>query len=374
MAGYSYREQTQFLPGDDFFDDMSEAIDQCEYTLALFTPAYWDSKYTSQEWRAALNKEKLIGVLMAPCRIDTLLGSRIFIDLTKAATREEKADVFLREIGKRQYELPRHEGGWRPPLQWQRPRRKPVADLLPYLCDREKQEPAMLDGLAAFDGKPVVFIVGADDEHRPEKLRERLANVTIQSHFAGREPYVKPKFVPWPSTPNPKEFREELERAKTDAHLGGIAPEEVIVVATDLVIEKASEDAIEPLLREYVRFWRDVSAGQGCLFVVCLSISYRSTGFLRWLYLGRARNAAREAVERVRGETKTLGCTVLPPLEPVQRQHVHNWAQLSDVQTIASIDTEDIEAIFDARGRLEIPMKELAPQLRGLIERKAVDR
>lgn len=232
----------------------------------------------------------------------------------------------------------------------------------------------MLDGLAAFDGKPVVFIIGAEDEHRPEKLRERLENVTIRSHFAGREPEVKPKFVPWPPTHDPKLFCQHLERAKTDAHLGGTAPEDVIVVATDLVIEKSHEAAIEPLLRQYIHFWRDVSAGHGCLFVVCLSISYRSTRFLSWLHLGRARNAAREAVERLRAEAKTLGCTVLPPLEPVQRQHVHNWAQLSHVQTLASIDTEDIEALFDERGRLEIPMKELAPELRGLLERKAVDR
>jgi hypothetical protein len=374
VAGYSYYEQDQWRAGDDFVREMGAAIDACEYTLGLFTPDYWEKQYTSAEWRAAWSQQKLIGVMVAPCRVDTMLQTQIFIDLTKAGTRQEKADVFLLEIGKRTYSLPVYEGGWSPPLQSRRVRRKPAADLLPYLCDREKQEPAMLESLAAFDGKPVVFVVGAEDEHRPEKVRERLANVTIHSHFGGRAPLVQPKFIAWPSTLDRKEFRQALERAKKENGLGGIAPEDVIVVGTDVVVEKSSEDVIDDLLREYIHFWRDTSAGQGCLFVVCLSISYRSPGLMRWLHLGRARSVVRDAVERLRGEAKTSGCTVLPPLECVQRQHVHNWAQLTDVQTFATIETEDIEALFDERNVLEIPMKELAPQLRSLIERKAINR
>ncbi|HEX7677196.1 MAG TPA: toll/interleukin-1 receptor domain-containing protein, partial [Thermoanaerobaculia bacterium] len=289
-AGYSYYEQGQWLAGDDFVHEMGAAIDACEYTLGLFTPLYWDKQYTSAEWRAAWNQQKLIGVMVDACRVDTILQSQIFIDLTKARTSQEKGDLFLDEIGKRIYALPIHEGGWRPPLQSRRVRRKPAAGLLPYLCDREKQEPAMLDSLAAFDGKPVVLVVGAEDEHRPEKVRERLAHVTIQSYFEGREPYVQPKFIAWPTTLDPKEFRQQLERAKKEHNLCGLAPEDVIVVGTDVVIERSSEKAIAGLLREYIRFWRGTSAGQGCLFVVCLSISYRSPSLMRWFHLGRAAN------------------------------------------------------------------------------------
>jgi hypothetical protein len=86
-AGYSTVLQAwDFRPGDNFVVRMSQALIAAERVLAVFSSAYFDSAYATDEWTAALVRaehaiDRLLPVRVERCRIPPLVANRVYIDL-----------------------------------------------------------------------------------------------------------------------------------------------------------------------------------------------------------------------------------------------------------------------------------------------------
>src|SRR5687768_9155516 len=88
QAGYTTVVQAlDFRPGNDFIHEMQKATTTADRTIAILSPAYFDSRFGEAEWRAAFTKDPtgelglLIPVRVAPCEPRGLLASRVYIDL-----------------------------------------------------------------------------------------------------------------------------------------------------------------------------------------------------------------------------------------------------------------------------------------------------
>jgi tetratricopeptide (TPR) repeat protein len=95
-AGYSTVLQAwDFRPGQDFIHEMQQATSTAGRTIAVLSPAYFGSKFSEAEWRAAFHKDPtgelglLVPVRVQECEPPGLLASRVYIDLV--ATVEEEA-------------------------------------------------------------------------------------------------------------------------------------------------------------------------------------------------------------------------------------------------------------------------------------------
>jgi tetratricopeptide (TPR) repeat protein len=102
-AGYSVVLQARdFLSGGNFVLDMDAAVG-CERTIAVISPAYFESDYAKAEWAAAFRedptgeKNKLIPVRVADFAPGGLLGSIVYIDLV-GLSEEEAAVKVVEEI------------------------------------------------------------------------------------------------------------------------------------------------------------------------------------------------------------------------------------------------------------------------------------
>jgi hypothetical protein len=166
-----------------------------------------------------------------------------------------------------------------------------------------------------------------------------------------------------------EELHMKLELAKNKHFLAGYAPEDAIVVSTELQTEHRSDRDIATLLVEYVRVWLGMAAGQGCLIVVCIAIRYPQPGLFD-LRMRRAVRTMQEAVEAL--QTARLDdCVVLSPLDPVPHAQARNWAHLPPVQTAATIHPETIDLMYGHRQDRKIPLRTLLPMLSTLIEKHA---
>jgi tetratricopeptide (TPR) repeat protein len=87
-AGYTTLLQAwDFRPGSDFLHQMQQATTTAGRTIAVLSPAYFGSKFSEAEWRAAFAKDPtgelalLVPVRVQPCEPPGLLASRVYIDL-----------------------------------------------------------------------------------------------------------------------------------------------------------------------------------------------------------------------------------------------------------------------------------------------------
>jgi TIR domain len=87
-AGYSTKLQARdFAPGQDFVQEMQQAATTAARTMAVLSPAYFDSRFTGSEWAAAFAQDPtgelrtLIPVRVADFEPPGLLRSRIYVDL-----------------------------------------------------------------------------------------------------------------------------------------------------------------------------------------------------------------------------------------------------------------------------------------------------
>ena len=96
-AGYSVIVQDwDFGPGGNFISNMREALDSARTTIAVYSPAYFASKYTEDEWTAALVRREdgaipFLPVRVAQVTVPRLLRPIVYVDLIgldKAAARE----------------------------------------------------------------------------------------------------------------------------------------------------------------------------------------------------------------------------------------------------------------------------------------------
>jgi len=82
MAGQTVTVQAwDSLPGDNFVLWISAQMQAARRTVALFSPAYFDSHWCSQEWTAALASRKLIPLRVVDCPVPALLANISYRDL-----------------------------------------------------------------------------------------------------------------------------------------------------------------------------------------------------------------------------------------------------------------------------------------------------
>lgn len=117
-AGYSVVLQAwDFRPGQNFVLEMQHAASQAERTIAVLSPSFLRSRFTSAEWAAAFAQDplgeqrKLVPVRVEECRPEGLLGQIIYIDLVGKDEAAARAALLsgLRESG-RPTERPRFPG------------------------------------------------------------------------------------------------------------------------------------------------------------------------------------------------------------------------------------------------------------------------
>jgi TIR domain-containing protein len=88
QAGYPVLIQDwDFRTGSDFLERMQEALQMAERILAVVSKAYFESHWSTVEWRDALfpdnqGRERLVLVRIDKVEMPPLLRSRIYIDLT----------------------------------------------------------------------------------------------------------------------------------------------------------------------------------------------------------------------------------------------------------------------------------------------------
>jgi tetratricopeptide (TPR) repeat protein len=94
-AGYTVElDSWDWAPGDNFILKMSEALDKADRVIALMSPAYFEpSRYTTEEWAAALVKDdedrhRLLPLRIAPGEVPALLRPLISVDLFGVAEDE----------------------------------------------------------------------------------------------------------------------------------------------------------------------------------------------------------------------------------------------------------------------------------------------
>lgn len=87
-AGYTTLLQAwDFRPGQDFLHEMQQATTTAGRTIAVLSPAYFGSKFSEAEWRAAFVKDPtgeqglLVPVRVQECEPPGLLASRVYVDL-----------------------------------------------------------------------------------------------------------------------------------------------------------------------------------------------------------------------------------------------------------------------------------------------------
>jgi hypothetical protein len=114
-AGYTIVLQAwDFRPGSDFLHEMQQATSTAGRTIAVLSPAYFGSKFSEAEWRAAFAKDPtgerglLVPVRVQPCEPPGLLASRVYVDLvdTDEPTAKQRLLSGVGELGARPTTVP----------------------------------------------------------------------------------------------------------------------------------------------------------------------------------------------------------------------------------------------------------------------------
>jgi len=103
-----------FRPGSDFVHQMQQATTTAGRTIAVLSPAYFGSKFSEAEWRAAFVKDPtgkqglLVPVRVQECEPPGLLASRVYIDLvdTDEPTARQRLLTGVNQSGARPTKVP----------------------------------------------------------------------------------------------------------------------------------------------------------------------------------------------------------------------------------------------------------------------------
>jgi tetratricopeptide (TPR) repeat protein len=118
-AGYSVITQDwDFQPGSNFVGGMAHALDAAQTTLAVYSPAYFRSEFTEDEWTAAIaghggGEVRFLPVLVKNTEIPTLLKPIIYVDLVgldQEAARRRLLDAVERRARTKPLEQPAFPG------------------------------------------------------------------------------------------------------------------------------------------------------------------------------------------------------------------------------------------------------------------------
>lgn len=110
--------RVDFLPGDNFVAKMDAAAAEAKATLALSSEAYFSSRYTQDEWTAALRRGTLLPVRIGGERPEGILGPLVSVDLL--GLREEEARTRLVAAAGRFLTRERGKPEERPPFRARR--------------------------------------------------------------------------------------------------------------------------------------------------------------------------------------------------------------------------------------------------------------
>lgn len=70
QAGYSTIHQAwDFRPSANFVSEMKKALDQSNRTIAVYSPNYFHSGFSEDEWTAAFSDRSLVPVRVRDCEI-----------------------------------------------------------------------------------------------------------------------------------------------------------------------------------------------------------------------------------------------------------------------------------------------------------------
>lgn len=361
--GYSYHEQGQWPPGTNFVTAMGEAIEQSDYTLALFSERYFapNSHFTKQEWTSAQIRGKLIGIRLDMCMIPTILLPFTYIDLTIGHPAQQAEVVVITAL--RQLVTTPPVAPWAPPPTTTRVFAR-EARSLPYLCDREIEETRLQSKMRDRDGKAIVFVIHGDEQELPEKFATRIKHVSVYGILSVSEPNIRSVFVTWPAAQTAKDFLMKLKAAVRTHELEGFAPEDAMVVSTDVDAEGQQDRDLPAQVKQFIDFWSGFAVGQACVVVVCLAIRYPSARIF-----DLRRHWATRRMKRTIAElrlTQPSNCWITPePLDSVPRQQARNWTTLPHVQAVMDIDKSHVDTIYESRKKM--PMRELVPKLDELL-------
>jgi TIR domain-containing protein len=93
-AGYSTVHQAwDFRPGGNFVSEMKKALEESERTIAVYSPNYFHSAFSEDEWTAAFADRSLLPVRVRECEIPKLLKTKVYVDLL--SLNEDAARVAL---------------------------------------------------------------------------------------------------------------------------------------------------------------------------------------------------------------------------------------------------------------------------------------
>src|SRR5438045_7181764 len=87
-AGYTMLLQAwDFQAGSNFVLDMDAATKHATHTIAVLSPDYFTSPFTTSEWAAAFRRDptseqgRLLPVRVRPCDVEGILGQIVYLDL-----------------------------------------------------------------------------------------------------------------------------------------------------------------------------------------------------------------------------------------------------------------------------------------------------
>jgi hypothetical protein len=259
---------------------------------------------------------------------------------------------------------------WSPPQSDALRGEEQKARSLPRLCDREREELSLFDLLdQRVGGRPAIIVLHGDELEVPETFHQRVAQVSVGKYLdSAVDPRTRPKLVPWPDTRDAAAFRRALERAVKGSQILGYAPEDAIVVGTDLLVDESFGDEMQRLIDTYVDVWCNLDVGRRCLLIVCLAIRYRTPTWGNWFAVRSANAAVRRAVAALKTTAVSRGCSVLDPLGSVPLAQARHWTELPQLR-VAAIDADDIDDLY--AGKSHMTMKVLMPRLEQLIKLNA---
>jgi hypothetical protein len=88
-----------FAPGDNFVARMQDASEQAKRTIAVLSPDYLESRFSREEWTAALAEDKLLPVRVGEVELGGILAVQVYIDLV-GLDEGAASERLLTEVGR----------------------------------------------------------------------------------------------------------------------------------------------------------------------------------------------------------------------------------------------------------------------------------
>ena len=282
---------------------------------------------------------------------------------------------------------------------------RPIPPLLPYLCDRSKQEYHLgkaLERLNQQAHRPLVCVIHGDDFQSHDMFLERLKQVSLPKLIypdAGQIA-VTDYLLSCPSRlPKIDDLHNQLEKILADTLLNRsfVRKEEInqflaghpgaVIIHTHFFTEDWQQHGSK-ILKSFLQFWQkwpDISPGKYLL--ICLFIKYqvkKGWGIKRFclkLKNKKIYNFIEQLSSSNFSQFDGLIGTVLPELDGITRRETEDWAR--DKDTITFWGEERIEDLMSKirdifeqwekeKSSNTIPMEHLARKLTQILQKCSI--